>query len=144
MERKCPSRLMVNVAVIISLLVNPLIGTVFDPLAASALLETGMYFHGVWSKLGNNDSGMSFSSIFLTILCKYTFSSSLHRAPRIVTLPVVVNLIPNFILPNKICAQLDSPKPIWFRLISRYRLINALATDMAMVLLTIAPRAWTT
>ena len=99
---------MVNVAVIISLLVNPLIGTVFDPLAA--MLETGMYFHGVWSKLRTNDRGMSFSSIFLTMLCKYAFSSSLHRAPGIGTLPVVVNLIANFILPNKVCAQLDSSK----------------------------------
>ena len=112
MDKKCPSRLIVNVAVIISLLVNLLIGTVFDPLAASALLETGMYFHGAWSKLRTNDSGMSFSSIFLTMLCKYAFSSSLHRAPEIGTLPVVVNLVTNFILPNKVCAKLDSPKSI--------------------------------
>ena len=52
---------MVNVAVIIHLLVHPLIGTFFDPFAVIVLLETGMYFDGVWSKLRANDRGMSFS-----------------------------------------------------------------------------------
>ena len=114
---------------------------IFWPFAVIVLLETGMYFDGVWSKLRTNDRGISFSSIFLTMLCKYAFSSSLQRASGIETLPVVVKLLTNFILLNKPCALLDSSKSIWFRFISGYRLIKALATDMAMVLLTTPPRA---
>ena len=55
---------MVNVAVIIRLLVDPLSGTFFDPFAVIVLLEPGMYFDGVWSNLKINDRGMSFPSIF--------------------------------------------------------------------------------
>ena len=57
-------REMVNVAVIIRLLVDPLSGTFFDPFAVIVLLEPGMYFDGVWSTLKINDRGMSFPSIF--------------------------------------------------------------------------------
>ena len=64
MGKKCLSRVMVNVAVIIRLLVDPLIDTHFDPFAAMFLLESGMYFDGVWFKLRTNDSRISFSSIF--------------------------------------------------------------------------------
>ena len=143
MAKKCSSRVMVHVAVIIRLSVNPLVGTFFDPFAAIVLLETGMYFDGVWSKLRTNDRGMSFSSIFLTMLRKYPFSSSFRRASRTETLPAVVNLLTNFILLNKLCAQLDSSKSIWFRFLSGYHLIKALATDMAILLLTTPPGART-
>ena len=85
---------------------------IFDPFAAIVLLEAGMYFDGVWSKLRTNDRGMSLSSIFLTMLCKYAFSSSLRRASGIGILSAVVNLLANFILLNKLCAQLDSSKLI--------------------------------
>ena len=47
MGKKRPSRVMVNVVVIIRLSVDPLIGTFFDPFAAIVLLETGMYFDDV-------------------------------------------------------------------------------------------------
>ena len=70
-------------AVIIRLLVDPLSGTFFDPFAVIVLLEPGMYFDGVWSNLKINDRGMSFPSIFQTMLCKYAFSSSLRRASGI-------------------------------------------------------------
>ena len=49
---------------IIRLLVDPLISAFFDPLATIALLETGMYFDSVWSKLRTNDRGMSFPQFF--------------------------------------------------------------------------------
>ena len=92
MGKKSLSRVMVNVAVITCLSVDPLIGTFFDPFAAIVLLETGRYFDGVWSKLRTNDRVTSFSSTFLKRLCKYAFSSYLRRASGIGTLPVVVNL----------------------------------------------------
>ena len=68
---------MINVAVIIRLSVDPLIDTFFYPFAVIVLLETGTYFDDVWSKLKTNDRGMSFLSVFLTMLCKYAFPSSL-------------------------------------------------------------------
>ena len=98
--------------VIIRLSVDPLIGTFFHPFAGIVLLETGIYFHGVCSKLRTNDRAISFSSIFLTMLCKSAFSSSLQRALGIGTLPVRANFFTNFILLNKLCAQLDSSKSI--------------------------------
>ena len=143
MGKKCPSRVMVNVVVIIRWSLDPLIGTYFVPFAAIVLLETGIYFDGVWSKLGANDWGMLFYSIFLTMLCKYAFSNSLRRASGIGTLPGVVNLLTNFIFLNKLYAPLDSSKSIWFRFISGYRLMATTVTDTAMVLLTKPPRGRT-
>ena len=96
MGKKCPSRVIENVTVIIRLSVDHSIGTFFYPFATIVLLETGMYFDGVWSKLRTKDR-----RIFLTMLCKYAFSSSLRRASGIETLPVVVNLLRNSILLNK-------------------------------------------
>ena len=52
---------MVNAAVIIRLSVDPLIGTFCYPFTAIVLLETRMYFEGVWSKLRANDRGGLFS-----------------------------------------------------------------------------------
>ena len=54
-------RVMVNAAVIIRLSVDPLIGTFCYPFTAIVLLETRMYFEGVWSKLRTNDRGGLFS-----------------------------------------------------------------------------------
>ena len=71
-----------KVAVIILFSVDPLIGTVFEPFGAMVLLNTGMYFDGVWSRLRTRDGGMSLSSIFLTMPCRYDFSSSFFERVR--------------------------------------------------------------
>ena len=59
-----PSRVMVIVAVIIRLSVDPLTGTFFYPFAAIVLLDTGMYFDGIWSKLRANDKECHFPQFF--------------------------------------------------------------------------------
>ena len=65
MGKKWPSRVIENVTVIVRLSVDPSIGTFFYLFATIVLLETGMYFDGVWSKLRTKDR-----IIFLTMLCK--------------------------------------------------------------------------
>ena len=68
-----------QVAVTILFSAEPLIGMVFETFSAMVLFNTGMYFEGVWSRLKTRDDGMSLPSIFLTMPCRYGFSSSFLR-----------------------------------------------------------------
>ena len=122
---------------------KPFVSKVFYPFGA-ILVKTGRYLEDVWSKLNTSDRGVLFSSIFLIITCRCDFSSSLRRDSEIGTLPVVLNLLTNFILLNKFCVQLDWFKSTWLRFISGWILIRALVTVTAMVLQITPPRPRTT
>ena len=125
-----------KVAVIILFLVDPLVGTVFEPFGTMVLFNTGMYFQGVWSTLRTRDGGMSLSSIFLTMPCRYDFWSSFLRESGMGTFPVVPSLLTKPIPLNKLCAQHDCLRSMQSTFSSGYRLIRTMATDSAMLRLT--------
>ena len=51
MGKKLPSIVILNVAVMVLLSVDPATETLLTPLGASVLLQPGTYFDGVWSKM---------------------------------------------------------------------------------------------
>ena len=68
--KNLPFIVIVNVAVIVLLSVDPATETLLIPLGASVLLQPGTYFDGVWSRFITTDFGILLFSIMETIECK--------------------------------------------------------------------------
>ena len=57
-DKNIPSIVILNIAVIVLLSVDPVTETLLIPLGASVLLEPGTYFDGVWSRFITIDFGI--------------------------------------------------------------------------------------
>ena len=68
--KNVPSIVILNVAVIVLLFVDPATETLLIPLVANVLLQHGTYFDGVWSRFITIGFGILLFSVMEMIECK--------------------------------------------------------------------------
>ena len=139
MGKYWPSKLIVNVPVIIRLSETPLIGTALDDYCANAVFPDGTYFNGVWSWLRTIYFGMLWVSIKFKILLRYKSSASLLTPSGISTFPVVANLLANPLQWKRLCAY-GLPTETWFILSSLLCLKNPFPIAVEILVLIAATR----
>ena len=143
MARNCPSKVIVNVAVIILLSFEPAIGTLPVPFLDYVREEPGTNLVGVWSRFNINESGTLYFSTLWAISWKNDSSISSLTLFGISTFPVVAALLLKPILLNRLCVQNESCMLIQPRSISGWRSIRPSATAIATAFVTTPPSART-
>ena len=131
-SKNLPSIVILNVAVIVLLPVDPATESLLIPLGVCILLQPGTCFDGVQSRFITIDFCILLFSVMETIECKSVVSTSSRTSFDISTFPVAAIRRTKPIFQKRLSAQLNPSRLIWVKLNSGCLLIRAFPVAIAM------------